>query len=276
MLKNKYINIFALCFSSLLASIANAEPVRVITTGDSFTTQFYKNLSPVFQQMNFSAEVVNPEFGRLGSSDTARGGITASIYSGHAKFENEAHVNYASNVMEANPDVIIYMLGFNDLFWGTSEDNANSNSNAAVRYQSYTTEIETIFNQFANYKNLNDKHPVVYIGSILPFDLARSSSNLHTNLNSGALERIQHWYNPWLRDQARRNGFNYVDLWSDIQQVDGWQEKYLTPTDGIHLSADGVNWTANQFAQAIVPEPNFMVLLSGIGMFVFWRVKSRN
>lgn len=261
---------FALCLFGF-ASIAAADNLRVIATGDSLTCQYYWNMTTAFDQMGVGAVVPDPVYGHAGSVNTARGGMASSQYTGQTPWPGtQEQINYSANVLAADPDVIVYMLGINNLFWGTLADNASAGSYPSTAFNAYKASIGPVFSQFANFTNSRGQHPIVLVGSILPFDMEKSQAYHGTTGNSGALDRIENWYNPWLRDQAEFYGFTYVDMWTAIQQDPDWKTKYMASHDGLHLSSQGSQWVATQFAQA-VPEPSSLHLLAiVVGAFAFW------
>ena len=177
--------------------------------------------------------------------------MNSLFYTGQLAFTDEEAVNYSANVLAADPDVVLYMLGTNDVWWGTLAENAVGSSWPSTAFDTYKNSIGPVFNQFAGFTNSRGRHPTVFVASVLPFDLEKNQARWNTTSNSGALDRIENWYNPWLRDRAALHGFTYVDAWTAIQQDADWKAKYMAADDGLHLSSQGSLWVATQFAQSL-------------------------
>ena len=60
-----------------------------------------------------------------------------------------------------------------------------------------------------------------YVISILPFDIELNQAYWGWTKQSGALDRIENWYNPWLEQQALEREWTYVDAWA-IQDQPDW------------------------------------------------------
>jgi lysophospholipase L1-like esterase len=219
----------------------SAEPIRVITTGDSLTGQYWSLLPWAFNNSGVSVTVPDPDWMNAGSIVTSRGGLIAKEYSGQSPhLSSEEPINYAANVLAADPDVIVFMLGTNDSLNSSSES-----------FEVFKSSLGPIFSQLSTFTNGRGEHPNVLIGSIPP-----TASYASTN------DRIQNLYNPWLQQQAALNHATYVDTWTAMQADPDWKTKYKA-ADGIHFSNDGVYWIATQFANAAtVPEPSSIALLA--------------
>jgi lysophospholipase L1-like esterase len=249
------------------------ESPRVISTGDSLTGQYYRYLPQAFNNLGVTPDLPNPVYSPSGDTIcTSRGGLSSSLYVGKSACSlSESKINYAANVLAADPDAILFMLGINDISWG---------SDVESRFSTYKANISTVFDSFANFSNSKGQHPKVIIGSILPFDCNKNEA-YWTQVSGSpmlrqfdALDTVVHW-NSWLQQQSQQHGFEYLDNFSSIQQIPDWNTSLLAEHDGLHLSERGSQWVASQFANAtIVPEPSSIILLmaGAFGFFAWgWR-----
>jgi lysophospholipase L1-like esterase len=250
-------------------------PMQVVATGDSITCQYWSSLPNAFNNLGVSVSVPDPNYSDPGSISTSRSGMSSSMYGGQSGATNttESPINYAGNVLNANPDAILFMLGVNDLNWGSDVD---------PRFNAFKANLTPVFDNYANFTNSQGQHPKVVIGSILPFDCAINEA-YWTQVYGKPMSRgydvmavIATW-NAWLKQQAEQHGFVYLDNYAAIQQVPDWNTTLMGP-DGLHLTDQGSQWVASQFASAIlVPEPSVMVLLgmSASGLFAWARRQNR-
>lgn len=257
------------CFLAFLAS-ARGESPRVIATGDSLTGQYWFYLPQAFTGIGHDATVPDPDHADVGSINTSYSGLNSIAYTGKTTYEPGGQpIDYGANVMAANPDVICFMLGINDLGWG---------SDVSSRFEVYKANLGPVFDEFAKFKNSKGQTPKVIIGSILPFDVEKNNAYWTTTLGY-PMERqfdvtaeLTQW-NAWLQQEALQHNLTYLDNFTEIQQVPDWKTTLMAPHDGLHLSPQGSSWIASQFANAaVVPEPSTLVLLlTAAGGWFLWR-----
>jgi hypothetical protein len=230
--------IFCFVLHCALVTQAEAAQVTVVPTGDSIT-EAYHNYYPIANTANFfSSTDSDVTFNTFGMP-----GITAPMYAGHASYQSTVH-DYAQDVADANPDVIVFMLGTNDVFY----------TNGFQDYQTYIPEI------FDHWKNVSH----VIVASVLP----QSSGTYYNNL-------IDSQYNPFLKQTAADYGFEYLDVNSMLKSLPNWESYYANST---HLNSNpGCSWLAVTMGNAIkadlntVPEPSAIALLlsASLGVLIY-------
>jgi lysophospholipase L1-like esterase len=240
---------------------ASGEPIRVEATGDSITCMYWSALPQAFNALGVAATVPDPVHTHAGSINTAREGMNTSAYTGVSGGWGEPSYSYVNNVSVANPSAILFMLGINDMGW---------DSNIDARFNTYKTNVTSVFDNFANITNSQGLHPKVIIGSILPYNVAVEEAYLTNTYHTpyvhqfNVMENLAAW-NAWLHQKADQYGFDYLDNFTAMQQISNW-DTTLIGIDGLHPTDDGVNWIASRYAGAtVVPEPSTLFLL-GMGL----------
>lgn len=262
--------LFLTFFIFAFYGMACGAPIQVIASGDSLTCMYWSSLPVAFNNLGVSATIPDPNYSDPGSICTSRGGMNSSLYTGQsAAYPNESPINYSANVLAADPNAILFMLGINDMGWGDDVD---------ARFNSYKANLSPVFDDFANFTNSQGQHPEVVIGSILPFDVAKNEAYWYPMVHEyNVFDKIVEW-NTWLQQQAAQHGFVYLDNFSAIQQVPDWTTTLLGD-DGLHFTIQGEQWVASQFANAtLVPEPSTIALLSisAFGLLTWaWQRKHR-
>ena len=217
-----------LCFAIQTAVWAASE--TVVATGDSLTCLYWSSLPQAFNNVGMTAAVPDPNVADPGSISTACGGLNSSGFIGQTVSVGTSPINYVANVKAADPDVILYMLGINDLGW---------DSNVDARFTAYKANIGPAFDELASFTNSQGQHPKVVIGSILPFDVAKNEAywtqyyGMPFVRQFDVLSTIGSW-DAWLKQEANQHGFTYLDNFSLIQQVPDWQDTLLG-VDGLPL-----------------------------------------
>ncbi|MCC6123694.1 MAG: PEP-CTERM sorting domain-containing protein [Pirellulales bacterium] len=237
--------------------------MKIVATGDSLTGQYWSYLPQAFSGEGVSAVVPDPVYSHPATICTARGGLAAPYYVGRMAYSPEAPINYAANVLAADPDVVLFMLGINDLGWDNKVD---------ARFDAYKNDIGSVFESFANFTNSRGERPKVVVGSVLPFDIAKNNAYWSMARPFDPMDWLDNKWNAWLEREADRYGFTYVDNFSAIQQVPDWKTSLMAAHDGLHLSERGSQWVASQFAAAAaVPEPSTLALLvlGAIGLLAY-------
>jgi lysophospholipase L1-like esterase len=206
----------------LCASPSSA--ITIVSTGDSMTVQYSEFAPSALASFGNNFVYPNPVYG-AGGSDTARGGMASWNYTGLNPFPNDVARDYSQNVVNAQPDVILFLLSIND---------AGPSANAEYHFNSeYKPVIEA---SFARFKNTGAR---LVISSIFP-----------TKYYEGVNDRIENMYNAWLKSEAVLYGAVYLDTYSSMRQFPNWGD-VLLGSDGIHLSyPNGSQWFARQMAQA--------------------------
>ncbi len=247
-------------FSSCIHNVYSDETMRVITTGDSITTGYSPRLGASFNDISMNISVVG----------VASGGLNSSQYIGETRnWYNSQLRDYTSDVITADPDAIFFMLGTNDVY---------PDSNATQRFEDYKTRLSGVFERFKTATNTSGAHPLVIVSTVIPILIEGKDA---------ANQRIDDWYNPWLKSSANEYGFELLDLNTNIKQQENWHSFY---SDGIHLWANdavGYDWMADQFANTVAeltllegdgvvkaPEPATLSLL-GIGGLVMLKRKRK-
>ena len=209
---------------AIILALLCCSPLRITTTGDSLTNGYSPRLGGLLS--GFDAELTN----------VAQGGITAQAY-----YSNGFH----TQVLDSDPDVIAFMLGTNNAYWGGIEG--------------YTPYAEPVFDAFGSFVNSRGNNPRVLVMTLLPI-LNRPEAN----------DRVDNQYNPWLEQQATQRGFELLDVNAAIQTLPNWQGYY---SDNVHLwtevdgqSAAGYWWLAEQIIEPaggtlVLPEPSTGLLL---------------
>jgi len=230
--------------SAFRAGSAEASPVSgaaalgVVATGDSLTVGY----APERLQRAFDVAGVSAEVGTVATS-----GCNSARYVGEKRDPfTVTYRDYAAEVLDLDPDVIIFMLGTNDAL-----------SSIPAAFGQYTERITGVFDRFDAAVNSRGIHPVVFVSTLLPIlsDDPQSSAYAAGQLIDGL-------YNPWLHQQAGNYGFELIDINARIQTVDDWQDLYSP--DGIHLwgqtpeGLSGYTWLAGQIQNAVtsvIPAP---------------------
>ena len=213
--------LFPAFLGALLVPIANVFAGPVVLTGDSITVSYAPHV-PNFQSV-------------------AQGGLVAGSYLGQT---SSSTTNFAQNVVNLNPDTIVFMLGAND---------SVATNSTAYRFTLFQTHIDTAFDLFEQ-----SSASRVIVLSILPVDEASITSTYGSKNGTGMNSRVNTDYNPWLAaEAAARPKFEYLDLNTAIQSNANWRQDWLHAY-GLHLvDGAGEQWLANQVANAVaVPEPS--------------------
>jgi lysophospholipase L1-like esterase len=243
----------------VLTSSLYAEPIRVIPTGDSLTSQYttYGFLRAALNAASMDAVAPDLLYDHVGNVATYRGGLWSDAYVGNATWPGEGPINYGSNVLAADPDVILFMLGINDVPFNCDQNGL------AARFQHYQDLIAPVFDNFASFTNSHVEHPHVIIGSVLPFDVDKTEGYLSAVRGypvaypPGTIDFLGNTWNPWLASKSLQHGFTYIDNFTALQQVPDWKNTMMDPNDGLHLSVAGCQWIASRFVSAIaVPTPS--------------------
>ncbi len=230
-----------LCSLALLGAVLSTSPVfsgPVVVTGDSITVSYAPHV-PNFQSVSL-------------------GGLRAATYVGQT---SASTTNYAQDVVDLNPETIVFMLGTNDSVPTNSTD---------YRFTLFKTHVDTAFDLFEQ-----STASRVIVLSILPADEAAIASTFGNQYGTGMNSRVDDDYNPWLAAQAAaRPKFEYLDLNSAMQSNANWRRDWLH-ADGLHLvDGAGEQWLANQVSNAVaVPEPSPFLSLSLLGLL--WAFRRR-
>lgn len=217
MIKHTLLAFLGISLLPLAATLAGP----AVLTGDSITVSYASHL-PNYQS-------------------AAQGGLSAGSYMGQ---NSGSTTNYAQNVVDMNPDTIVFMLGAND---------SVANSLTAYRFTQFKTHIDTAFDMFEQ-----STASRVIVVSILPADETAIASTYGSQNGTGMNSRVDSDYNPWLMaEAAARPKFEYMDLNTSIQSNANWRQNWLH-ADGLHLTdSAGERWLANQVADVVaVPEPS--------------------
>ncbi|MCC6123857.1 MAG: SGNH/GDSL hydrolase family protein [Pirellulales bacterium] len=202
-----------------------ASAITVISTGDSITGQYREFMPSALASFGNNYVYPNPVFG-AGGSDTARGGMASWNYTGLNPFPNDVARDYSQNVVNAQPDVILFLLSINDV---------TSSTDAQYHFEyGYKPVMDACFAKFQN------TGARLVISGILPVHYYFESLN----------DQIQNMYNAWLKTEADLYGAVYLDAWSSMRQTPNYSDLLLN-WDGVHLSYPyGSQWFARQMAQA--------------------------
>ena len=221
-----FLGISSTWISALIVTPAVAtSQIKVVATGDSITDT-YVLYYPITDSIKYFADTgYEVQFQNISTP-----GLNAQQYAGRTKHPwNSGLRNYAQEVADAHPDVIIFMLGTNDVFGGDKD------------WKAYQACIPEIFNYWKN-------GPKVIVSGILP--------QLYNKTNQLITER----YNPFLQQQAENFGFIFYDVNAMLRSKPNWQSYYHT--DGLHLnSSPGDTWLARTMCDAVkenlepLPEP---------------------
>ncbi len=237
---------FLCFFVLLLSSTATAASLNIVATGDSITFSYFLYFPQQF------AGTPLAQNNSLAFQEAAAGGLNSTSYVGTINGVPTSH-NYAQEVIDDQPDVVLFMLGTNDACDDTIAD------------ASFATYKEIIQQVFASWKNV----PKVIVSTILPM--------VGPQWNN-ANQRINDWYNPFLIEQAQKYGFTILDNHNLIQEQPDWQSLFWI--DGVHpygINHDdsGSKWLAGSFRDAVVsgvPEPNVLIYLSALAVSLsIWR-----
>jgi lysophospholipase L1-like esterase len=256
---------FAIC------GAAQADPLRVVTTGDSQTCCYWSSLPVALGNLGVNAVVPDPVYGDANAICTARGGLNSSRFAGITGYDPEATIDYSSNVLAADPDVVLFMLGINDMAW----------DNVETRFVDYKNNLLPEFDKFAAFTNSKGVHPKFIIGSIVLHDVAKQEAYLSQQFGYPVAHdfdvptKIAEW-NSWLQQEAASHGFQYLDNFDAMQQVPDWKNQFFG-VDGLHFNDQGNMWMATQFASVVVSEPSSLVLFFAAGLVGFmtragWRL----
>lgn len=221
----------------------SAQSLRVVTAGDSLTNGYTDLIEASFAAAGVDVEVTNVAFG----------GMTSEMFVGRAPWQGRT-VNHVNEVLAADPDVILFMLGSNDA--GRTTWNVSA-------FDTFRTSMPVALDAFASAVNGRNESPVVVMGNVIP---------LLNDRGPVANPRITDDFNPWIAARAQAYGFDLVDMHGLITSQPNWQDMYHS--DGVHLwgqldadsewSRGGQYLMADAFrdqALIAVPEPCSLVLL---------------
>jgi lysophospholipase L1-like esterase len=231
--------------------------MSIVATGDSQTIEYYPYLEQALADRGIVARTAR----------VAASGLTAMRYAGAVALEGEPTVDYPAQVLDADPDLVLFLLGTNDAWSDTS---------AESWFVDYTSTVNVVMDRLLTGTNSKGRSPVVLVSTVLPLDLEKNQAFWDTTSNSGALQRIEGWYNPFIKTLADKPNVTVIDNWTAIQQVPDWRSELLS-VDGLHLSAAGDQWLAEQFADGltavVVPEPAAGTLALALLLAIGWRLR---
>jgi hypothetical protein len=208
---------------------------NVVSAGDSLTN-VYSYSMPAALAVYGDFAYRTPIYGN-GGTDTSIGGLDAIgfVGAGPAGSSTGPIVDLRINCIAARPDVVLLMLGVNDCHYD------NGGYWNEWKWANYQTCMKEVFDTFST-------QPFrTVIGSITPINEELNDAYLGI-ANQHANERIDQ-YNAWLRQEADRYGFLYLDTNAEMKKVENWDATMLG-VDGLHYSPLGANFMACQFAQA--------------------------
>lgn len=216
---------FAILLFFGLPILAFAE--KIVSTGDSLTG-LYANYMVTSLSAFGSYTYPLPSVG-LGGSNTSYGGLNSSSYL--------APTDFRTNCIQAQPDVLLFMLGINDCCWNKREQNE-------AIFQNYKNNVDLMFQTFS-------AQPFkMIVASMTPVNEARFSAKYGV-LIQYTNTRIDQ-YNAWLAQESDAYGFTYLDINATMKkEVPDWSDTIVNMDDGLHYSATGSQWIARQFAQAV-------------------------
>lgn len=180
---------------------------------------------------------------------------------------------YPQLAIDANPDVIVFMLGINS---------ALRTSNIEQNYDEHRKRIGTAVNNvvFNEFDTLPTNVEVIVL-SILPVDGSKPGIDADTNtrLNGTGVaseEDVSFGYNPFYKAEvARRNAdavagptYRFVDLQDASQTQTVFSPTLHLDSDGLHLNQAGQTWLAEQVNSQVmaVPESSSFLALSLIAV----------
>lgn len=241
-----FLGICSLCISAVffISPALATSQIKVVATGDSITNT-YQYYYPITDAKNYFADTGYD----VSFQTIAMPGINSQQYAGHIPWDSTPH-DYAQDVADAHPDIILFMLGTNDVFGGEPY------------WEAYQTCIPEIFSHWTN-------GPKVIVSSILP--------QLYFTQNNQQIEEL---YNPFLKQEAEKFGFIFLDTNALLQAQPNWESYYA---NAVHLNASpGDYWLAGTMCDAVkarlqpVPEPAVSALLAIAALCYvgyFWRRK---
>jgi lysophospholipase L1-like esterase len=244
---------------------ALASGQQVTTTGDSITVDYGQSLL----QQAFNSK----DPGGFGVSSVSSGGCYWERYVGVDADWTAGNMyrDYAQEVMDKNPDFIIFMLGINDISYIDILSKPVAEAKACFK-----TAIGGVFDRYETYVGRKGGNAQVLVLSILPVvpEMSMDVSHLTWIKDSGLIEDFNTWFE---QEVQSRNRFDYLDVNRLIQTQHGWENLY---SDGVHLRANsnqGNKWLADQVSSKIiemeqVPEPATLGLLCLGGWL--WRKRS--
>lgn len=199
----------------LTAILAAGPPATVVTTGDSLTLGYSLWLQDSFYEVVTSVQV----------GQAACGGTNSLKYTGQSPDACSGdYRDFAADVLQQDPDVIVFMLGTNDAIQSVPDPNMITR---------YRQNIAAVFEVFGTAVNSAGRRPIVVVAAPIPIPGHPAADVL-----------LRDTFNPWLARQAGDRGFAHLDLHAGIQQLPHWQIYY---NDGVHLWAlggTGYQWMA--------------------------------
>jgi len=211
------------------AACCIAEPLRIVTTGDSITTGY----SPDRLKAQFN--LVWPDATVL---SVAEGGCDSRRYLGQTPDPYTLQPrHFDQEVLAQDPDVIVLMLGTNDAF----------RSSDPTAFGTYCTNVSGVLDSFFAFRNSRGKVPTIIVCTPLPL-IAQTDPD-----HARAEPFLEQQINPWLRQKvATAPGLYLLDINQLIQQQNGYQSWY---NDGTHLwgsNAIGYQWLAGQVRDKVI------------------------
>ena len=281
MMKRRSVGVGTLCLSALfLQTMTYAATTRVVATGDSLTDGISRPgyIEPGRLQFAFDAAGQDVHVTTI-----ARGGISMRHYVGRDVISpTEGTRDFAGEVLAADPDVILFMMGTNDTkYWcwhPVYGFHAHEQALAA-----YAGDVIDTFDRFASFVNTNGRRPKVIVSTPIPIMVQVNGQPVPDPAVAAILEEknqaLIEDIGPFLRDEvASRDDFYLLDSWTNIQQQPNWSDWY---SDNYHLWAAGqagYDWFADQYVSKTqdvlnVPEPATLSLLALSALAVIRRRK---
>lgn len=236
---------------SLFCSLAAATPLTVVAAGDSQTVRYYPYLSAALANCERLANTVR----------VAAGGMRSTHFDGSAVLTTSAD-DYVAVVEAADPDVILFMLGVNEAY---------ADGPAVSQFSGFKLHMSGILDRFDAMTNSRGQNPYVLLGTIPPMDPVRNLAYTGYASATGCNDRIEDWYNPWIREAAAARGYALIDLWALINA----DPANLLGPDGLHFNSAGSLAVAGAFAAA-VPEPRLLAAGSLLTAVLTLRHRSRS
>jgi lysophospholipase L1-like esterase len=209
-----------------LISAADAASLNVVAAGDSVTACYFPFLSgDIFAGTGFE-----PTFQMV-----ANGGLKAPMFDG-AVAQNDVIHDYVQDTLNANPDVIVFMIGIND-FYDAADRNAG--------YPMLQQYIPAIFERWKTV-------PRVIVHTVLPVASTTIPIYISPEHAAWANPIIDAQINPVLEKNALEYGYVFWDTNTLLRQQPNWED-YMQGGYGIHPDPVlGSPWLAATLENAII------------------------
>lgn len=244
-----------------LGGIASGGPIEVVCEGDSHTLGYTRlhEYDETWRRIRPCFEVRTPE---CWVDVVAEGGTRTYTHLGlrsdGVTVDPNGH-DYVADVLGYDPDIIVVMLGANNIGDMLNSDLSVSQDDVDV----YHATLSAIYDEYDGYVNGRGRAPIVCAVKTIPRLMDSPNPDRQAALNDLIVTHV----NPFIESEAGSRGYPIFDAYAFIQSQPNWESLYNS--EGVHLTAEGSTLLANAVADFVIdqtvnlPEPTSLVFLLG-------------